>query len=102
MSSGRNKYQARENRAIVRKILLDAWDPLGVREVPEAHDEYDAYVGSIYSMLMDQRASADEISAWLYAVATEHMGLPPDPFVAARGREAAEALVAHRSGFETH
>lgn len=74
MSNGPNKYQARESRAVVRQILLDVWDPIGVRDVPEAQDEYDAYVGRVFAMLMEQRASADEISAWLYAVATEHMG----------------------------
>lgn len=101
-SNGRNKYQSRENRAKVRQVLMDSWDPIGVREVPEAQDEYDAYVGRVYVMLMDEKASAEEIADWLYAVATGHMGLSPSIWLEERGRETAEALVALRPGFATH
>lgn len=36
MAEDRNKYQSRENRAKVREVLMQEWDPIGVRNVPEA------------------------------------------------------------------
>jgi len=102
MPNRRNKYQSRENHATIRQIMLDAWDPIGIRSVPEAHDEYDAYVGKVYVMLMDQRISAEEISDWLYAVATQNMGLSPSSWLETRSRTTAAALVAQRPSFETH
>ena len=32
-------------------VLLHDWDPIGVQNVPEAHDEYDSYVSGIYQLL---------------------------------------------------
>lgn len=72
---GRNKYQSRENRAKVREVLMREWDPIGVCDEAEAQDEYDAYVGKVYVMLMDERAIAETIAAYLFDVATEHMGV---------------------------
>jgi hypothetical protein len=48
MANGRNKYQARESKARIREVQLESWDPCGVRDAPQAHDEYDAYIGRIY------------------------------------------------------
>ena len=75
MAHGRNKYQSRENRARVRRILLHDWDPIGIQDVPEANDEYDRYADKAHVMLMDDRATADMIAAYLYEIAAEHMGL---------------------------
>jgi len=75
LAHGRNKYQSRENRARVREVLMRDWDPIGVSDVPEAADEYDRYVGEVYVMLMDQRASVEAIADHLYRTSTEHMGL---------------------------
>ncbi|WP_272939013.1 hypothetical protein [Sinorhizobium meliloti] len=30
-------------RALVRDVLLRDWDPIGISDIPEAKDEYDAY-----------------------------------------------------------
>lgn len=43
----------------IRKVLIDEWDPIGVRGVPEAVDEYDAYIGRIYRILSGSRSHAD-------------------------------------------
>src|SRR5262249_3380405 len=102
MAHGRNKYQSRENRARVRKILLQDWDPIGVKDAPEAIDEYDAYADKAYVMLMDDRATADDIAAYLDYVAAEHMGLGHQPRLADSSKAVAEALVALRPEFETH
>ncbi len=102
MSHGRNKYQSRENRARVREVLMQEWDPIGVRDVPQAQDEYDDYVGEVYVMLMDQRATEQEITAYLYDIATNYMELSPRPELVERSARVAKLLVALRPTFETH
>jgi hypothetical protein len=102
MAHGRNKYQSRENRARVREILMREWDPVGVAGSPEAADEYDSYVGAVYVMLMDQRATQDQIAAYLYDITTGHMGMTGSPPLLQACENAAAALIAKRPEFETH
>jgi len=102
MAHGRNKYQSRENRARVRDILMREWDPIGVADVPQAADEYDAYAATVYVMLMDQRASRDEIEAYPFDIAANHMGLAGHGHIAERSARGAECLVAVRPEFEIH
>jgi hypothetical protein len=102
MTHGRNKYQSRENRARVRRILLQDWDPIGIQDVPEASDEYDRYADATYVMLMDERANADRIAAYLYQIAAEHMGLGHGQRLAEASKNVAEAIVTLRTEFETH
>ena len=102
MANGRNKYQARESRAQVRKLFMDEWDPIGVRGIEGAKDEYDTYVNRAYVMLMDESADSDAITDYLWKTATEYMGLPATVDLATRCRAVANALVAMRPGFETH
>jgi len=89
-------------RARVRKILLQDWDPIGVNGITEANDEYDTYADKAYVMLMDDRATADDIAAYLYYIAAEHMGLGHQARLADSSKAVAEALVALRPEFETH
>lgn len=58
----------------VRRLLLDEWDPIGVRDVPVAQDEYDQYLPAIL-VLLEQRASVEEIAQRLSDVVTLDMGL---------------------------
>lgn len=37
----------------VRQILIDVWDPIGVRAIPQARDEYDGYVGAVVRALAE-------------------------------------------------
>lgn len=69
MAHGRNKYQSRENRAKIREILIQEWDPIGVRDVPQAQDEYDSYIGRVYVMLMDEGATRQAVAAYLFDIA---------------------------------
>ena len=62
-------------RTELRKVLFELWDPIGVREVPQAQDEYDDYLGEISQLLM-QEASEQEMVEYLYLVETQTMGLP--------------------------
>ncbi|HXC57025.1 MAG TPA: hypothetical protein VNU97_17125 [Rhizomicrobium sp.] len=102
MADGRNKYQARESRAQVRKLFMDEWDPIGVRGCEGAEDEYDTYVNRAYVMLMDEGADSDAINDYLWKIATEYMGLSARTELATKCRAVANALVAMRPGFETH
>lgn len=99
---GTNKYQARESRAIVRDVLVREWDPIGVNGIPGAEDEYDSYVGKIYLMLIDERASRDAILKYLLDVAINHMGLSPHEFITQRSTRTADLLLSLRPQFETH
>lgn len=59
----------------INTILLREWDPIGIKNIPEAHDEYTAYVEQILELLMSGKP-IHEIFRYLWWVETEHMGLP--------------------------
>jgi len=48
----------------IRKILVEEWDPIGIEGIREAIDEYDAYIGPLYRMLVDG-GTVDEIKNFL-------------------------------------
>jgi len=62
----------------LRILLMDNWDPIGVRGAPEAIDEYDRYVGRIADSLR-RGANVQEVAAMLTAARTGSIGLPADP-----------------------
>ena len=55
-------------------MLLDKWDPIGVRDVPEAQDEYDGYVGGVYRLLTTG-VSVPELAEHLVRIERDSMGL---------------------------
>ncbi len=59
----------------VGEVLHYVWDPIGVAGAPQARDEYDGYVGPVFTLLRSG-ATAPEISAHLERIADERMGLP--------------------------
>jgi hypothetical protein len=93
MTNGRDKYRSRENRRLVRELFMRVWDPIGVRDVTQAQDEYDAYVAKAYVMLVDETATVDDLARYLASV-EDYMGLPATTRSAERCRRVAEALVA--------
>ena len=58
----------------IRQVLLRDWDPIGVVGVLEAQDEYEAYIGQIYGMLI-RREPRHKIVDFLWWAETENMGL---------------------------
>jgi hypothetical protein len=80
----------------LRRVLMEEWDPIGVRGVPEAADEYDSYLGPIAERLRSGQ-SAEEIAAYLNFVTEERMGWK-DPAYLVRARQgnlaAAQKVVA--------
>ena len=74
----------------VSAILRDAWDPIGIRDVPKAEDEYEDYVPAV-AKCVAEGASAGEIAEVLLEIERESLGLPGDM---ARARRVAERLQA--------
>jgi IS30 family transposase len=61
----------------IHKALMNDWDPIGVYGIPEAQDEYDSYIPTIYKFLFS-RKPAHELFDYLWWLETEHMGLTGD------------------------
>jgi len=81
---------------------MQRWDPIGISGIPNAHDEYDNCVGKVYVMLMDDRASREDIEQYLYEMATGYLGLPSCDGLAGKCATTAAILVGLRPEFETH
>jgi hypothetical protein len=94
------KCQTRINRARVRRILRDDWNPIGL-DPNEAEDEYDAYADKIYVMLMHEGASEQTISSYLFKVVIERIGLPDSKRLVENSSNVAKLLVNARSEFES-
>jgi hypothetical protein len=71
------EQRARAVQESIREILLREWDPIGVRDIPEAQDEYDGYVGGVYRLLANG-ASVEEIAAHLASIQRDSMGISSD------------------------
>ena len=52
---------------------MEVWDPIGLKDELLAQDEYDAYLGDLYELLIAS-ASDSEVAKYLYWVAHERMG----------------------------
>lgn len=72
-----------------RRILRDYWDPIGVRDVPSVHEEYDEYAGRVAKMLA-AGSSVGELSNYLMEIEIRSMGLRGD---SKRARMVAEELL---------
>jgi hypothetical protein len=93
------KHLLRQNRAMVRELFMREWDPIGVGDVPEAQDEYDAYSSKAYVMVMHDSASVEQVADYLYMIETEHMGLGGSAGAKDRARKVAAALIAMKPQF---
>jgi len=58
----------------IRTILLKDWDPIGIKDIPEAQDEYDSYISSIYELINSKKPES-EFFEYLWWIETENMGL---------------------------
>ena len=94
------KYLARQNRTVVRDLFMREWDPIGVKDAPEAQDEYDSYADKAYVMLMHENASTEQIADYLYGIETEYMGLSPSQAALDRSRQVARSLAALKPQFK--
>lgn len=66
------KLQAKRIMNDIRRILIDEWDPIGIKGAgPD--DEYDSYIGGIYRLLKES-PTQDEIIDHLYLIDMVQMG----------------------------
>ena len=74
-----DKFTERERRLYRQtdETLHYLWDPIGVRGVAQARDEYHAYLPGVFSMVL-RKGAAQEIVEYLVQIEEEHMGLNPD------------------------
>lgn len=74
-----SKYsdKARRVQLDIKQALINEWDPIGIGDIPEAQDEYDSYVATIYKFYL-QNKTKSEIFDYLWWIETEHMGLVGD------------------------
>jgi hypothetical protein len=68
------KHKLRQVRAAIGKILWEQWDPIGVNDESAARDEYDAYVGGIHNLLINN-SSDEELMRHLLHLEQINMGL---------------------------
>lgn len=59
--------------SFVRNALLNDWDPIGVKSIPEAVDEYDGYVPQICQLII--KGNKQKLVDHLWWIETERMGL---------------------------
>lgn len=57
----------------LRRLLMEHWDPIGVKDAPEAASEYDGYRAGVMQLLRSA-ASDEEIAEHLSQVEQERMG----------------------------
>ncbi len=69
---------------MIREILLQEWDPIGINDEPGAQHEYDAYVAEVDALVV-RKAKEQEIFQHLWEIETGYMGL-------AGNREKTEAV----------
>lgn len=74
---------------VIHETLLRSWDPIGVRDNPNACNEYDSYIPQIAEMLL---SDADQYALGRHLTNLENtsMGLPGNP---PRCDRAARALI---------
>src|SRR5262249_41384290 len=66
--------KATQIQSVIRDSLMKHWDPIGVKDIPEARDEYDSYVWPVYRLLACG-ATDEDVIEYLYKTETETMGL---------------------------
>ncbi|MBZ0253259.1 MAG: hypothetical protein K8I02_07965 [Candidatus Methylomirabilis sp.] len=62
----------------VRRILWEDWDPIGVRDVSSARDEYDSYAPPLLRMIQEGHTAA-ALAEHLRSLEVEQMGLAGRP-----------------------
>lgn len=68
-----DKAESRRIRVQIRRVLLDVWDPIGVKDEANAQDEYDGYIGKLFELLKSNALDA-ELVEHLYWAAHDQMG----------------------------
>ncbi len=65
-------------KTYIDEVLHYVWDPLGVRDVPQARYEYSRYAKNVWQDVLKGKSKL-EISSYLTRIVTEQMELKPNP-----------------------
>jgi len=60
----------------IRYVFLQIWDPIGIKDEPNAQDEYDGYPGNLYELLVGG-APDTRIAEYLYWRLRNAWNCPP-------------------------
>lgn len=86
----------------VDEVLTYVWDPIGVREVPQARDEYRSYLPQVFKRVIDA-TDPGPIAEYLLSVESESMGFPPNDESKKEAFRIAKLLIEHRDWIDqTH
>jgi hypothetical protein len=69
-----DKAESRRMRVLIRHVLLEVWDPIGIKDEPNAQDEYDGYIVKLYELLVSH-ADDSQFVDYLHWAVHDHMGL---------------------------
>jgi len=58
----------------IHDILIKLWDPIGIKNEPQAQNEYDSYIPAILQLVQVQ-ATIETLASYLYGIETQWMGL---------------------------
>jgi hypothetical protein len=64
-----------DDRARVKRVMLEEWDPHDAYKRPEAHGAYDAWVEPVYDLIR-AGAAEEQIMEWLHEREHETMCFP--------------------------
>jgi hypothetical protein len=67
----------------LKTLIMEEWDPIGVKHMPEAQDEYDSYLYLLLGMIL-RNASETAIFNYLSDLETQHMGLNGNELITRR------------------
>lgn len=75
----------------LREIGWSRWDPIGLKDMNWAPDEYDSYLLQAAGLLWNG-ATAEEVTDYLVTIELAHMGLSDAPGVRPKARDTVNAL----------
>lgn len=62
----------------IRKVIIEFWDPMNIKNAGSTGNEYDGYIGGIYDLLMEH-ASGKKIANHLSLIEKNYMGYEATP-----------------------
>lgn len=73
-----HQWWTRQGGQELRHLLMEQWDPIGVKHSPEASDEYDGYRAAVVELLREG-APAQRVAEYLAQVEQTRMGFNTTP-----------------------
>jgi hypothetical protein len=71
-----DKADSKRISSDIRGVLLNFWDPIGIKNEPIAQDEYNSYIGGVYELLK-RSCTDEELAAHLWKIIEERIEIQP-------------------------